>query len=108
MLDGVPLLNGFRTPSTNVYCKREVVEVILVKLPGGEKGEYLFKVVPSSNPLPDGYKVSRNFRLISVQKSSPETKLMATPKVNRIDSPKIQRKLTLCSKANERIKGPQP
>lgn len=49
--------NTFGTPSKYVYCKREVLEVILVEIPGGVKGEYLFKAVPLDETLPGVSKV---------------------------------------------------
>ena len=58
MSDGVPLLNALGLSSAENYCKREVAEVTLVETPGGIEDEYLFKITPSSNPLPVGFKVN--------------------------------------------------
>ena len=44
-----------------MYCRREVVEMILVEMPGKIKGEYVFKVAQSDKPLPGGFKVSEKF-----------------------------------------------
>ena len=34
---GVPVRNEFGAPSEDVYCKKEVVEVVLVETPSGTK-----------------------------------------------------------------------
>lgn len=83
----------------------EVVEVVLVKTSGVIKGEYLFKVVPSSNYLSVGSKVGRIFQLNSVHESSLESKLIAIPVNKRIGNARIQSKLTSCPKVSEIIKG---
>ena len=80
--------NRFDAPSKDIYCKREVVEVILVETLGKVKGEYLFKVVPPGKPLPGGSKVRGNFRLSSEQDRSPESKLIATPIDKRVGNPR--------------------
>ena len=78
----MPSHNGFSTPSECVHYKREVVEMILVETPGGMKGEYLFKMIPSGN-------ISIEFR----------TKKFLRKEINshldgkRVDNPKTQRKL---------------
>ena len=59
--DGVPFHNGFGPPSKEMYCKREVVEMILIATPSGLKGEHLFKVTPSGNPLSSESKGRENF-----------------------------------------------
>ena len=66
--DGVPVHNRFCAPSEDVYCKREVVEMILVETPGGMKGEYLFKVAPSGKHLPGGSKVKEIFDKVLYKK----------------------------------------
>ena len=105
--DGVPFHNRFGTPSEDIHLKRKVVEVISVKASGGLKGEYLLKEVPSGKPLPSGSKVRGIFWLKPVQKSSPESKVIAASMDKRVGNPRTQRKLILCSKVNERIKGSQ-
>ena len=79
----------------------------MVEIPGGIKDEYLFRVASSDKLLAGGYKVSENFRSSFLQVSSPESKLIATPIDKRVDNLRTQRKLTSCSKVNERIKGPR-
>ena len=80
--DGVPVHKRFGAPSDEGYCKSEVFEVILVETPGGMKGEYLFKMIPSGN-------ISIEFR----------TKKFLRKEINshldgkRVDNPKTQRKL---------------
>ena len=80
------------------------MEVILIENPGGIEGEYLFNMVPSGKPLPNGSKVRGNFRLNSVHKSFQESKLMVNSMNKRVGNTGTQRKLTSCHKSNERIK----
>ena len=87
-----------------MYCTTEVLEDLLVETPGGIKGEYLFRVAPLDKPLPGGSKKRGKFRLSSVQESFPENKLIATLMDKRASNHRIQHKLTVCSKDNERIK----
>ena len=75
--NGVPFHNRFGLPSEDMYCKKEVVEVILVEIPGVIKDEYLFRLVQSVKPLPSGSKVRINVRSSSVQENSPESILIA-------------------------------
>ena len=98
----------FGAPSEDVYCKREVVEMILVETLGGIKDEYLFRVVPSGKSLPDRSKVRENVRSSYVQATFPESKLIAALMDKRVCNPRAQRKLISCPKANERIKGQRP
>ena len=76
-------------------------------MPGGKQGEYVFKVTPSDKPLLGASKVRRKFRLSFVQESSSENELIAILIYKRVGHLRTQRKLTLCPKANERIKGPR-
>ena len=45
------------TPSEELYCDREVVEVVFVETLGGIKGKYLLKVALLSKIAPGGSKV---------------------------------------------------
>ena len=105
----MPFHNGCDAPSKNKYCKRGVVEVILVETPGGMKDEYLFRVPLSYKPLPGGSKVRGNVRSSSVQESySPECKSIADLMDESVGNSRTQRTLTSCFKVNERIKGLRP
>jgi len=88
-----------------MYCKRLEVEDILVETPGGIKGEYLFRMTPSGEPLPGGSKVRGNIRSSSIQVSYTASKLIASPMDKRVGNLRTQRKIMSCPKANERIKG---
>ena len=70
----MPFHKGFDEPSDDVYCTREVVDVIFVKTLGGIEDEYQFRVAPAGKSVPGGCKVRGNVRSSSVHISSPESK----------------------------------
>ena len=105
--DGMPFYNWCGTPFEEVYCNKDVVEIILVETFGSTKGEQLFKVAPSGITLPGRSKVRGKFRLNFVHEISQKIKVIAATMDKKVVSPRIERKLTSRSKLNERIKGPQ-
>ena len=74
--DSVPFHNEFSVPSGEVYCKRKVIEVILIDTSGRMKGGYLFKVERLGKPSPGGSKVRINFRQNSMIEIFSKSKLI--------------------------------